>query len=116
MPALDRRITVRVSVSGRNEYGEHETATTDYPVWATRVDRSQRDKEEQGGVLTEPNRAYTIRHRREIADALTSQLSIVDPEDGGRLVLNATNVVEQTLRGARRRFLRIEGTGEETTS
>ena len=108
MPALDRRITVRRTETRFNQYGEPTTTKTDYPVWATRIDRSQEDIESAGGVLDQPARAYRLRWRREIAVAATSELSIID----GTL-LNATNVIEQTERGERRRFLTIEATGEE---
>ena len=40
MPTLDRRITVRRSVSDFNIYGEPETIVTDWPSWATRLDAS----------------------------------------------------------------------------
>ena len=45
---------------------------------------------------------------RRLADALTSELSVID----GSLTLDATNLIEATLRGERRKFLRIECTGE----
>ena len=109
MPALDRRITVRRTETRFNEYGEPTTTKTDYPVWATRIDRSQEDIESAGGVLDQPARAYRLRWSREIAEAATSELSIID----GTLPLSATNVIEQTERGERRRFIVIECTGEE---
>ena len=109
MPALDRRIIVRRTVTtGRNEYGEAEEVTTDYPAWATRLDARQIDKAEAGGDITLATRAYVIRYRPEIADALTSEIGVID----GTLTLDATNVTEATVRGERRKFLRIECTGE----
>ena len=108
MPALDRRITVRRVVTARNQFGESEEATTDYPQWATREDFTQTDKEQAGGVLTQATRGYVIRYRAEIADAVTSELSVID----GGLTLDCTNVAEASLRGERRKFLRIEATGE----
>ena len=110
MPSLDRRIIVRRTVSAFDQFGESVETVTEYPQWATREDASQADKETAGGVLTLATRAYIVRYRAEIADALTSELSVVD--DG--LTLNATNVVEATLRGERRKFLRIEAVGEVT--
>ena len=109
MPALDRRIVVRVTEATLSEFGEPTKTATDFPVWATRVDRSQEDKEQEGGVLDQPARAYRIRYRREIAEAATSELSIID----GKLTLNATNVIDAPERGERRRFIVIEATGEE---
>ena len=108
MPGLDRRIIVRRSVSARNQFGESVETTTDYPLWATRQDASQRDKEESGGTLTLASRAYVIRYRAELADAATSELTVLD----GGLTLDVTNITEATLRGERRKFLRIECTGE----
>ena len=109
MPSLDRRIVVRRTETRFNEYGEPTTTKTDFPVWATRIDRSQEDIEQAGGQIDQPARAYRLRWRREIAEAATSELSVID----STLTLNATNVVEQTERGQRRRFITIEATGEE---
>ena len=108
MPALDRRITVRLTVTTRNEYGESVETTTDYPQWTTREDASQADKEMAGGSLTTATRGYVVRYRSEIADALTSELAVID----GTITLNCTNITEATVRGERRKFLRIECTGE----
>ena len=108
MPALDRRITVRRTLTTRDLFGEHDLDVTDYPQWATRLDLSQADKEQAGGVLTQASRAYIVRYRAALADALTSEISIID----GGLTLNATNITEATLRGERRKFLRIECTGK----
>ena len=108
MPGLDRRIIVRRSVSARNQFGESVETTTDYPVWTTREDFSQQDKEEAGGVLTQAIRGYVVRYRSEIADALTSELAVID----GTITLNCTNATEATVRGERRKFLRLECIGE----
>ena len=110
MPALDRRIIVRRSVSARNQFGESVETTTDFPVWATREDFTQADKELAGGVLTTATRGYIVRYRAEIADAITSELTVID----GGLTLDATNVTEATRQGERRKYLRIEATGEVT--
>ena len=108
MPALDRRIVVRRSVTTRNQFGESVEDVTDYPQWAARQDATQIDKAEAGGDVTLATRAYVIRYRAEIADALTSEISVID----GTLTLDALNVVEATLRGERRKFLRVEAIGE----
>ena len=50
MPALDRRITVRRSVTTRNQFGESVEDVTDYPLWASREDASQTDKETAGRI------------------------------------------------------------------
>ena len=108
MPSLDRRIVVRRTVTARNQFGESEETLTNFPLWATREDFSQADKEEAGGVLTTATRGYVVRYRSEIADALTAELSVID----GTITLNATNVTEATVRGERRKFLRLECIGE----
>lgn len=112
MPSLDRRITVRLSVEGTNEFGEHEIAITDYPQWATRLDASVIDAATEGGAVTTSTRTYVVRWRREIADALVSGLTVIE----GALTLNVLNVIEQAgARDERRKFLRIEATGEVTS-
>ena len=110
MPALDRRIVVRRTVTTRNQFGEHVETVTDYPLWTTREDARQSDKETAGGSLTVAARAYIVRFRSEIAEALTSELSVID----GPQTFDVTNITEATLRGERRKFLRIECTGEVT--
>ena len=108
MPALDRRIVVRRTVTTRNQFGESVETIVDYPQWATREDASQADKETAGATLTLAARSYIVRYRAEIADAITSEISVID----GGLTLDCTNIVEATVRGERRKFLRIEATGE----
>ena len=108
MPALDRRIVVRRTVTTRNQFGEHVETVTDYPLWTTREDARQRDKEEAGGVLTLASRVYVVRYRAELADAPTNELVVID----GTLTLDATNITEATRQGERRKFLRIETIGE----
>ena len=108
MPSLDRRIIVRRSVSARNQFGESVETTTDFPMWATREDASQTDKEMAGGVLTQASRAYLIRYRAELAVAATSALSVID----GAVELDVTNITEAVARGERRKFLRLEAIGE----
>ena len=108
MPSLDRRIVVRRTVTARNQFGEAVETVTDFPQWATREDASQSDKEQAGGALTQAARAYLIRYRAELADAITSELSVVD----GIITLDCTNITEATRLGERRKFLRVEVIGE----
>ena len=108
MPVLDRRVIVRRTVTTRNLFGEAVAVVTDYPLWATRQDSSQRDKEEAGGTLTLASRVYVVRYSSALADAITSEISVID----GTLTLDATNIIEASRRGERRKFLRIEVTGE----
>ena len=61
-------------------------------------------------MLTQAVRGYIVRYRSEIADAITSEVSVID----GTLTLDATNITEATRLGERRKFLRIECTGEVT--
>ena len=108
MPALDRRIIVRRTVTTCNLFGEQVAVVMDYPLWATREDASQRDKEEAGGVLTLASRVYLIRYSSALAEVSTSELSVID----GTITLDAVNVTEATRQGERRKFLRIETIGE----
>ena len=111
MPSLDRRITVRLSAEVFNQFGEHEIVTTDWPVWATRLDASVIDASTEGGEVTTSTRTFVVRWRREIAEALVSGLSVLE----GAQTLNVLNVIEQASeRDERRKFLRIEATGEVT--
>ena len=109
MPSLDRRIVVRRTVTGVNQFGEPETTNTDYSVWATRVDASAIDTATEGGSYNQSTRAYIVRWRREIAVALVSELFVIE----GGVTLDVLNVIEQAReRDPRRRFLRIEAIGE----
>ena len=108
MPALDRRIVVRRTFFTRNQFGESVATATDFPQWATRADASQTDKEEAGGVLTLASRVYVVRYSSALADVATSEITVID----GSLTLDATNIVEATRLGERRKFLRIEVVGE----
>ena len=108
MPVLDRRIVVRRTVYEIDQFGERTAIVTNFPLWATRRDASQLDKEGAGGVLTLAARSYMVRYSSALADALTSELSVID----GALTLDATNITEATRTGERRKFLRIEVVGE----
>ena len=109
MPALDRRIVVRRTVFDRNRAGEAVETSTDYPTWATRTDASLADAAEQSGQLDNATRTYTVRWRREIAEAVASEIFVIE----GGVTVRATNIIEQAReRDERRRFLRIETTGE----
>ena len=112
MPALDRRIIVRLSADVVNQFGEASTVTTDWdPQWATRLDASVIDASTEGGEVTTSTRTFVVRWRREIAEALVSGLSVLE----GAQTLNVLNVIEQASeRDERRKFLRIEAVGEVT--
>ena len=112
MPTLDRRITLRRSVSDFNIYGEPETIVTDWPVWATRLDASVLDAAEAGGQVNTAARTYVVRWSKAIAEATASEIFVLE----GTAILNATNIAEGGReRDERRKFLRIECNGEVTT-
>ena len=108
MPALDCRIVVRRTVTTFDQFGESVETVVDYSQWATREDARQSDKETAGGSLTVAARAYIVRFRSEIAEAPTSELSVID----GTLTLDCTNIAVASRRGERRKFLRVEVIGE----
>ena len=54
--------------------------TTDWPVWATRLDASLLDAAQAGGQLDTAARTYIIRWRREIAEATASQIFVLEGE------------------------------------
>ena len=111
MPALgSHESSCGAAVSARNQFGESVETTTDYPQWATREDCSAKQDKEDSGRSTHAShtRAYLIRYRAELADAITSEISVLD----GTLTLDCTNIVEATRLGERRKFLLIEAIGE----
>lgn len=112
MPMLDRRIAVRRTefVTDENT-GETTERVTDYPMWATRRDDSFIDAATESGQLQTATRTYTIRYREDLASFPVAELIVVD----GGIELSADNLLEaEGERGERRRFLRIEATGEVT--
>lgn len=84
MPMLDRRITVRVEVSTVNDFGETETTTTDYPLWATLVQDRLARNVDVGGIYTTADRVWRIRYHRAIVDAHAAEgsLSVLPLVDG----------------------------------
>ena len=106
---LDRRITINVSTEGRrNEFGEYvEGSTISHGVWATRMDRSQKDIEDEGGTLTSSRRDYRVRWFPELAASPVALVEVVDDE----VTFNVLNMIEETGRDGitRRRWLRISG-------
>ena len=82
MPSLDRRITVRLSVAGRNQFGEPETVTTDLPQWAMLTqDRIARNIE-TGGAYALASRAWRVRWSQAIVDAHAAGAEISVVYDG----------------------------------
>ena len=112
MPALDRRIIVRHAEHGVNDFGEPTEEVTEFPVWATRLDASLIDAATAGGDVDTATRSYIVRWRREFAEAVASELSVIE----GLQTHSVDNIIEQAReRDERRRFLRIETVAEVTT-
>ena len=108
MPA-DRLITVNLTGEGmRNQYGEYvEGEVTPIRTWATRMDKTQEDIEQEGGSRNETRRDWRIRWFAALDAAPVSLVSVVD---GGQ-TFNVLNVIEDTGRNGdfRRRWLMIQG-------
>ena len=105
MPALDRRITVRRSVEGTNDFGEYTETVTDFQAWASVADLSAFDVESEGGTFSKRLRKWMIRWRSDLATANTSELSVID----GSLTYSVTNIVRQIEGGERKRTMVLEG-------
>ena len=114
MPALDRRITVRVSTTGFNAFSEPESTTTDYPVWATLVqDRVTRGIGE-AGVYANADRVWRVRFNQVFLDAIGSgeQVDVIvgsvqAAADGSMPNANFDTItgIGEPERADRRRFL-----------
>ena len=102
---LDRRITVRRTVTGTNDFGESTETVTDFQVWAGVADLSAFDVESEGGTFTNRIRKWTIRWRADFAALDTSELAVIDDGES----YNVTNIVRQQDGAARRRMMIIEG-------
>ena len=110
MPTLDRRITVNVTALDHfNDMGENVPgAVTPIEMWATRNDLTTEDIEQSGGVLGVVTRDYVVRFNERIAMTPVGRLSIID----GASTLDVTNMTEAREGRERRRYMRIQGTGE----
>ena len=69
MPALDRRVTVRVAFEGVNDFGEPVSTTTDYPVWATLMQDRLARNVDAGGVYALADRVWRVRFNQALVDA-----------------------------------------------
>ena len=105
----DRLITVTLTTEGmRNQVGVYVPGTvTTVRTWATRMDKSQEDIEQEGGIADSTRRDWRIRWDSRLADRPISQMAIVD----GPTTFNVLNMIEVTGRRGelRRRWLEIEG-------
>ena len=105
MPMLDRRIVVRVSTEGVNQFGETETTTTDRSVWATLIQDKLARNIEVGGAYAEAGRVWRVRFDQRFVDAQSAgMLSIIRPGEDADIV---TGIGEPAPRARpnRRRFL-----------
>ena len=105
---LDRRITVNIQAEGtRDDQGDFIPGpTTSHDVWATRMDRTQSDIEQEGGTLANIRRDYRVRWFANLSDTPANRLSVV--EDG--ITFNVLNIAESTGRRNeyRRRYMLIQ--------
>ena len=109
MPA-DRLITVTLTTEGmRNEFGVYVPGVvTAYRMWATRMDKSQEDIEQEGGLSDSTRRDWRVRWFPLLSSTPASRVSVID--DG--VTFDAINKVEVTGRpgqSVRRRFIDIQG-------
>ena len=103
MPMLDRRITVRVTTTGVNDFGEPTTTTTDYPVWATLVQDRLARNVDVGGIYALADRVWRVRFNQAFLDAHAAGNSvsvIVGTEEP-----DTVTGVGEPERADRRRFL-----------
>ena len=69
MPSLNRRITVRRSVTAANDFGEVVTTVTDFNVWAElRQDRLARNVD-VGGLYSLADRVWRVTFNQAFVDA-----------------------------------------------
>ncbi len=103
MPGLDRRITVRLTVTTVNAFGETVETTTDLPQWAQLVQDRLARNVEVGGVYATAARVWRVRFDQRIVDALATEGAVsVLPGDGADPDI-ITGVGEPVTRDVRRR-------------
>ena len=103
MPALDRRVTVRVASEGVNDFGEPVPTTTDYPVWATLMQDRLARNIEAGGVYALADRVWRVRFNQAFADAHAAgqTISVIYGAEDPDIVTG----IGEPARADRRRFL-----------
>ena len=112
MPGLDRRITVRTTTTGTDDFGRPTGQVNhDFTVWASRMDKNAQRVLDEGGAIGTRKRTYRIRYRKDILEAtLDATARVID--DG--LEMTIQNVVTAADTGPlreRRRFLELETEG-----
>lgn len=81
---LDRRITVRTTVTGTNSFGETTETTTDYAVWGQLIQDNLGRQFGEGGVYATADRVWRVRFNQAYLDALAVEGSVkVIYFDGG---------------------------------
>ena len=109
--ALDRRISIRRTVSGGTDvFGRPlpDTVETLATVWAERRSAGTADTLTAGGVVVTNSVAWTIRYRRDVLEADIATLSIVDEDDD---TWNPETIVESDARAPVHINLRHPGGG-----
>ena len=112
MPGLDRRITVRTTITGQDEFGRPTgTENTDREVWAARIDKTARRVVDEGGAIGLRKRTYRIRYRKDILEATRDATARVI-DDGLELTIESVAAAADSGPLAeRRRFLELEVRG-----
>ena len=107
MPALDRRITVRVASTAFNSFGEPVPTTTDYPVWAMLVQDKLARNVAAGGIYALADRVWRVRFDRRFleAHAAGETVSVIVPGLAGEDNPDIVTGVGEPARVNRRRFL-----------
>ena len=103
---LDRRITVRITSTTRNDFGEPVEATTDLQVWATLVQDNVARNIGEGGNYGLAARTWRVRFDQRFLTAHEAgqTITVLSGDEEPDVV---TGVGEPTMRGPlrRRRFL-----------
>ena len=107
---LDRVILISIESPGHRDENDEWVpgAPAVFRRWATRLDVSTADVEEEAGVYTAARRSWIVRWFRELAETLPNFVSVFE----GSIRFNCTGVVE-VFPERRRRFLKVEGVAVE---
>lgn len=107
---LDRIVTLSIQgEGGRNEYGEwEESRLVEHRIWATRMDKSLEDIENEGGTRNIARRDFRVRWFSDLATALPSSISVTE---GGQ-TFDVENITEESEGHGRRRFMVLECVAE----
>ena len=83
--ALDRRVVVRVTVTGVNDFGETVETTTDFAVWAQLIQDRLARQFDAGGVYATADRVWRVRFNQAFLDALAAEgsVAVIYAQGGG---------------------------------